>query len=112
MSAISFWYRLGRFPQRRAARFGAPPASSSTGTTNSFGWTPEPSRVPSGRTVPNRHDRAHAEQAQTGTSTAPVGHLPGTDHHYARHGYIGGADELAAVTTELAAGCVTRTERS
>src|ERR1700737_3373172 len=44
MSAISFWYRPDRFPPRRAARFGAPPASSSTGRTNSFGWTPKPSR--------------------------------------------------------------------
>src|SRR3981189_1120164 len=44
MSAISFWSRPGRFPPRRAARFGAPTASSSTGRTNSFGWTPEPSR--------------------------------------------------------------------
>ena len=32
----------------------------------------------------------------------PVGHLAGTDHHCARHGYIGGAGELAVVTTELA----------
>jgi hypothetical protein len=27
---------------------------------------------------------------------------PGTDHRCARHGYIGGAGELAVVTTELA----------
>jgi len=76
----------GSIPPRRAARFGAPPASSSTGRTNSFGWTPEPSRwghqnhrwwsSPGNgpcrqvETVPNRHDHAHAEQAQTGTSTA------------------------------------------
>ena len=36
----------------------------------------------------------------------PAGHLPGTHHHGARHGDIGGAGELVAVTTERAAVCV------
>src|SRR5271156_4528218 len=89
MSGTSFWYRPGQFPPRRAARSGGPPASNSTAKTDSPGWTLSPAEgghpeLPHAgdcpvngpccqcRTLPNRYDSAHAEQAQAGAATARV----------------------------------------